>query len=161
MIREIGWLWLVLVALVVMVLLVAGCKSYAPEDPVVALSTDGGVGFAGEKEAGEMTAEWVAGAVAVVVSLLLEVVPGLAEQWNGLDGTYKRLAWLAGCLLIPLAIVGVGCAGLDLGVIAPACDADGFVEALTLGFTAYFAGQLAYAVAGKKVRVKRGIGSKE
>lgn len=141
MYRKIGWL--VVLVLVVAVLL-AGCEG-EPADGVAYQEGDG-------NGAEEMTAEYIAAAVAVVVSLLLEVVPGLAEKWNTLDETYKRLAWLAGCLLIPLAIVGAGCAGLDLGVVSPGCDVNGAVEALTVGFAAYFASQVTYSVASKRVR---------
>jgi len=140
--RKVGWL---VVLVMVVALLLAGCKSVGPADGVAYQEGDG-------NGAEELTAEYVAAAVAVVVSLLLEVVPGLAEQWNSLDETTKRLAWLAGCLVIPLAIVGAGCAGLDLGVIAPGCDAEGVVEALKVGFAGYFAGQVAYMVVSKRVR---------
>jgi len=93
-----------------------------------------------------MPAEWIAAGVAVVVSLLLEVVPGLAEWWEEVAPTWKRLGWLVGCLVLPLVVLGLGCAGLDLGVSAPACNADGVLIALRLGFAAYFAGQATYGV---------------
>ena len=99
-----------------------------------------------------MTAGWIWATVAAVVSLLLEVVPGLAKWWAGLDDTQRRLGWLIGCLAIPLVLVGAGCVGVDLGVVAPACDWQGVVEALKLGFAAYFAGQAMYALVGKKVQ---------
>lgn len=141
MYRKIGWL---VVIVAVVAVLLAGCEG----EPVDGVAYQEGDGNGAE----EMTAEYVVAAVAVVVSLLLEVVPGLAEKWNTLDETYKRLAWLGGCLAIPLAIMGAGCAGLDLGVIAPSCDTQGVVAALKVGFAAYFASQVTYSVVSKSVR---------
>jgi len=102
-----------------------------------------------------LTAEVVAAVVTAMISILLEVVPGLAKEWDKIDSTYKRLAWLVGCLVVPLAILGAGCLGLDLGVVAPACDKQGAVEALRVGFAAYFTGQVAFAVVGQAIRKQR------
>ena len=102
-----------------------------------------------------LTAEVVAAVVTAVISILLEVVPGLAKEWDKIDSTYKRLAWLVGCLVVPLAVLGAGCLGLDLGVVAPACDKQGAVEALRVGFAAYFTGQATFAVIGHAIREKR------
>ena len=99
-----------------------------------------------------LTAEVIAGVVAAVISILLEVVPGLADKWGKIDSTYKRLAWLGGCLVIPLVVLSAGCLGLDLGVIAPACDEQGVIEALRVGFAAYFTGQATFAIAGRAIR---------
>jgi len=101
-----------------------------------------------------LTAEVIAAVLAGLISVLLEVVPGLAAKWEKIDSTYKRLAWLIGCLVIPLAVLGAGCLGLDLGVIAPACDQQGAIEALKIGFAAYFAGQATYTVVGQAIRKK-------
>lgn len=105
-----------------------------------------------------MSGEWIAGIVAAVVSLLLEVVPGLSEWWDGLESTWRRLGWLGGSLAVPLVVLGAGCAGLDLGVAAPACDGAGVVEALRLGFTAYFTAQATYAIVSRPLgqRLARG-----
>lgn len=99
-----------------------------------------------------MTNELIWAAAAMVISLLLEVVPGLAKWWAGLDETWRRLGWLVGCLVVPLVLVGAGCLGIDLGVVAPVCSWQGAVKALKLGFTAYFAGQGTYALVGKKIK---------
>jgi len=102
-----------------------------------------------------LTAEVVAAVVTAVISILLEVVPGLADKWGNIDSTYKRLAWLIGCLVVPLAILGAGCLGLDLGVVSPACDKQGAVEAFRVGFAAYFTGQVTFAVVGQAIRKQR------
>jgi len=92
-----------------------------------------------------LTAELIAAIVAAVISVFLEVVPGLAAKWDKIDSTYKQLIWLGGCLAVPLLVLGAGCLGLDLGVIAPACDKHGAVKAFRIGFAAYFTGQMAFA----------------
>ena len=167
---------LVLVALVLAVVLV-GCEVGTPTlSPVVTptmvvsvvgtpvsvdiMPVEGGEEFwdlvqQREEEGVMMTGEWISAGVGVLISLLLEVVPGLAGWWEGLDGTWKRLGWLGLCLVLPLAVLGAGCAGLDLGVAGPACDVNGAVEALKLGFVAYFAAQGTYATVGRVVRGKR------
>ena len=126
--------------------------------PVVIMPVEGGEEFwdlvQQREEKDTMTAEWIAAGVGVLVSLLLEVVPGLAGWWEGL-GTWKRLGWLLLCVVLPLVVMGAACLGLDLGVGAPACEANGVVEALKLGFTAYFAAQGTYATVGRVVRGKR------
>ncbi len=105
-----------------------------------------------------MSGEWIAGMVAVIVSLLLEVVPGLNSWWNELEPTWRRLMWLGGSLAVPLVVLGAGCAGISLGVTAPACDGPGVVEAVKFGFSAYFAGQATYAIVSKPLgqRLARG-----
>jgi len=127
--------------------------------PVVIMPVEGGEEFwdlvQQREEKDTMTAEWIAAGVGVLVSLLLEVVPGLAGWWEGLVGTWKRLGWLVLCVVLPLVVMGAACLGLDLGVGAPACEANGVVEALKLGFTAYFAAQGTYATVGRVVRGKR------
>jgi len=145
-------LGLVLVSLIVLVLM--GCEG--PEPTVSPLAVPGGGGpavVAGVQAEGvDLSAEVVAAVVAAAISVLLEVVPGLAKMWDGVAPEYKRLAWLVGCLAVPLVILGAGCVALDLGVVAPTCDKQGAVEALKVGFAAYFAGQATFAVVGQAVR---------
>ena len=166
---------LLLVVVLVALVLLVGCEVVTPTatvspvatatvvspvgTPVVIMPVEGGEEFwdlvQQREEKDTMTAEWIAAGVGVLVSLLLEVVPGLAGWWEGLDGTWKRLGWLVLSLVLPLAVVGAGCAGLELGVDGPACDVNGAVEALKLGFVAYFAAQGTYATVGRVVRGKR------
>jgi len=102
-----------------------------------------------------MTTEWILAGLAAILSLALEVVPGLAVRWNVLDATIKRLVWLGGCLGIPLVILAAGCAGLDLGVLAPTCGAEGVIESLQIGFAAFFASQVTYAAVAKTIRKRK------
>ncbi|HUX76117.1 MAG TPA: hypothetical protein VMY40_05690 [Anaerolineae bacterium] len=143
---------------VVLVILLVGCVE-EPTPTVSPIATPGvrlqvvPVWAAAQQES--LTAEVVAAVVTAVISILLEVVPGLADKWGNIDSTYKRLAWLIGCLVVPLAILGAGCLGLDLGVVSPACDKQGAVEAFRVGFAAYFTGQVTFAVVGQAIRKQR------
>ena len=101
------------------------------------------------KGEGAPSPEWVAGIVGVILSLALEVVPGLAAKWQGLDSTWQRLAWLGGCVVVPLAVLGLGCAGVDVGMGGGECGVAGVVAALRVGFAAYFAGQMTYLAVGR------------
>ena len=144
---------------VLAVVLVAGCVEEptptvspiaTPEAPALQVIP---VRAAAQQES--LTGEVVAAVVTAVISILLEVVPGLAKEWGKIDSTYKRLAWLVGCLAVPMAVLGAGCLGLDLGVVAPACDKQGAVEAARIGFAAYFTGQVTFAVVGQAIRKRR------
>ena len=144
---------------VVLVILLVGCV-VEPTPTVSPIATPGApalqvipVRAVAQQES--LTAEVVAAVVTAMISILLEVVPGLAKEWDKIDSTYKRLAWLIGCLVVPLAILGAGCLGLDLGVVAPACDKQGAVEAARIGFAAYFTGQVTFAVVGQAIRKQR------
>lgn len=146
------------VVLIALVLVLVGCEG--PEPTVSPLAAPGGPMVAAQAQQAqqegdpELTAEIIAAVLAGIMSLALEVVPGLAERWQTVSATWKRLIFLVGCLVIPLALVGLGCLGLSLGVKAPACGKDGVVMAIRLGFVAYFASQATYAVIGKVEREK-------
>ncbi|HUW08360.1 MAG TPA: hypothetical protein VM537_01465 [Anaerolineae bacterium] len=148
----------VLTGVVLAVVLLVGCV-VEPTPTVSPIATPGAelqvVPVRAAAQQDSLTAEVVAAVVTAVISILLEVVPGLAKEWDKIDSTYKRLAWLIGCLVVPLAILGAGCLGLDLGVTAPACDKQGAVEALRVGFAAYFTGQVTFAVVGQAIRKQR------
>lgn len=120
-------------AVVVLLLGLTGCSA-----PVEATAAGEGI-----------TGEWVAAIVGVILSLALEVVPGLAERWQGLDSTWQRLAWLGGCVGVPLVVLGLGCVGVEVGVEGFVCGAAGVVAALRVGFAAYFAGQMTYLAVGR------------
>lgn len=90
-----------------------------------------------------MTALWVSGVVATLISLALDLVPGLSEKWAGFSDETKRWGWLVGCLVVPLAVVGLCCLGpCYLGV---ACTADGVASALAIGAAAYIPSQGSHA----------------
>lgn len=142
--------------LIALVLVLVGCEG--PEPTISPLAAPGGPVVAAQAQQEgdpELTSEIIAAVLAGIMSLALEVVPGLAERWQTVSGTWKRLVFLVGCLVIPLALVGLGCVGITVGVKPPACGKDGVVMAIRLGFVAYFASQAVYAVVGKAARAKR------
>jgi len=144
-----------MVVVLLTILVLVACVG--PEPTVSPLAAPGPVVAtqAQQEEDPELTAEIIAAVMAGIISLALEVVPGLAEKWQTVGDTWKRLVFLVGCLLIPLALVGLGCAGITLGVKPPVCGKDGVVMAIRLGFVAYFASQVTYTVVSKAVRAKR------
>jgi len=144
------------VVVLLAILVLIGCEG--PEPTVSPLAAPGGPMVAAQAQQEgdpELTAGIIAAVMAGIISLALEVVPGLAEKWQTVGDTWKRLVFLVGCLLIPLALVGLGCAGISLGARAPGCDKAGVVMAIRLGFVAYVASQLTYVVVGKPVRRAR------
>jgi hypothetical protein len=146
----------VLMLIAIVALILAGCEG--PEPTVSPIATPQlTVVIMGQAPAQEepLSAEIVAAVVAAVISILLEVVPGLAAVWGKVDPTYKRLTWLIGCLLVPMVVLGAGCIGLALGVVAPACDKQGIIMALKIAFVAYFAGQATFAVLGRAIRRRK------
>ena len=94
-----------------------------------------------------LTVSLVSGLVGAIISLLLQVVPGLNTWWAAQTDTVKRLGWLIGCLLIPVLMMVLVCvANVDLGVVMPGCDKDGWVQVILIGGSAYLGGQGTYAV---------------
>lgn len=90
-----------------------------------------------------MTALWVSGIVATVLSLALDLVPGLSEKWALLPDETKRWGWLLGCMLVPLVVVGLCCTGACyFGVL---CTAEGLASALAIGAAAYIPSQGSHA----------------
>lgn len=91
-----------------------------------------------------VTGSAVAAILGILVSLALESVPGLREWWAPWPG--KRLAWLAGCLLVPLVWVGLAYLGAPVGFapIGPFIW-DGLYVVLSAAFAAYYAGQGTFA----------------
>jgi hypothetical protein len=96
-----------------------------------------------------LTGEIVAAVLGAVLSIVLQVVPGLDVLWN--DWKYKRATWLGGCLLIPLIIVGLVYAGAPLGIQLPGPFIwDGLITAIRAGLAAYFMSQVTYATVRPK-----------
>jgi hypothetical protein len=89
-----------------------------------------------------MTAVWVSGVVALVFSLAFDLVPGLKEKWDSCSEEMKKWGWLLGCLLVPLAVVGLCCLGTCF--FAVACTADSLATALSIGAAAYVPSQVSH-----------------
>jgi len=92
-----------------------------------------------------MTSKLVSITVGAILSIALEIVPGLSSLWE--NWAYKRAAWLVGCLVVPLAMMGLCYAGAPVGF---ECSGpfiwDGLWAALSAAFAAYFAGQMTYSL---------------
>jgi drug/metabolite transporter (DMT)-like permease len=102
----------------------------------------------------------IAGLVAAFLSLVLEVVPGVSDLWEKVDKKYKSLIILVVSLIVPPALVGVSCLGVDLGFgqICPnPADPQMWFNAVLLGLGAFFASQVTfeYASASLGARVKK------
>jgi drug/metabolite transporter (DMT)-like permease len=108
----------------------------------------------------ELTDVAIAGLVAAFLSLVLEVVPGVADLWEKVDKKYKSLVVLVVSLLVPPAIVGLSCLGVDVGfgsVCPDPANPQLWVDAVLLGLAAFFASQVTfeYASASLGARVKK------
>ncbi|HUW45514.1 MAG TPA: hypothetical protein VMW50_06930 [Dehalococcoidia bacterium] len=153
------------VVVLLAILVLVGCEGpeptvspLTPPAPPHAVGIEGGPVVAAQAQQEgdpELTAGIIAAVMAGIISLLLEVVPGLAKKWETVEDTWKRLVFLVGCLVIPLALVGLGCLGLSLGVKPPVCGKDGVVMAIRLGFLAYYISQGTYAMISKALRMRR------
>lgn len=98
----------------------------------------------------------IATVVASFISLALEVVPGLADLWDKVEGKAKAAVVLLLCLAVPFLASGGACFGIDagLGASCPASPQDVF-DALLLGFAAFSASQLVHANAGESLGFAR------
>jgi len=101
-----------------------------------------------------MDAEYVAMIAGIVLSLAFSYVPGLRNQFDGLDekygtetgGNYKRLIMLVVLFLTSAGLLGLSCIGRYDGV---ACDVDGIWQALSVFVQAAIANQAAFMVSPK------------
>lgn len=100
-----------------------------------------------------MEANVVAAVVAGVISLALEIVPGLRDVWQGgVSFRYKPLVVFGLCLAVPLLALAASCAGLDLGTgaVCPADLSQGVLDALLTGVFASAGAFSSYTFVGNK-----------
>ena len=103
----------------------------------------------------ELSVGLISGLLGSLLSLLLEVIPGLSDWWNEQESETKRLVWLGGCIAVPAVLYLISCvANINLGIIMPGCDVDGVVQAIIIGGSAYLGSQGTFAVAGRPIRAK-------
>jgi len=81
--------------------------------------------------------------VTAIVSLLVEVVPGLKEKWNDLK--WKPLIMLGLSLVVPVALWALSCYG-DMPFVDVTCGWQGAVNMVVAGFIAFLANQTTFAV---------------
>jgi hypothetical protein len=98
-----------------------------------------------------MSGVMVATILGVIVSIVLEAVPGLADWWS--NWAWKRVAWLAGSFVVSFSLVGLAYAGAPVGFEPPDTFIwDGLFLAIGSGVAAYVGGQVSYAVVSHKLR---------
>jgi len=96
-----------------------------------------------------MTAELLSVAVGAVVSVALEVVPGLKARWS--TWQWKPLTLLGLFLALPLAAWALACfAGIMLIPLPALCGVEGGLRAAGLGFLTFLASQTTFAVATRR-----------
>ncbi len=97
-----------------------------------------------------MTAEVIATIVGMLVSVLLEVVPGLKDKWS--TWKWKRLTLLIGFILVPVVVWALGCyANITFVQNGFTCDVQGGLTAVGLGFLAFVGNQGAFGLATREL----------
>ena len=96
-----------------------------------------------------MTAESLALASGVGLSLVFSYVPGLNAKFAQLEPDYKRLIMLGALFLTALGVFGIACSGwFEVGV---SCDQAGAIELVKAFVLAMIANQSMYAISpGRK-----------
>jgi len=95
-----------------------------------------------------MTPELIAGLVGVLLSLVLEYVPWIADKYNQLSDKYQRLVPVGLGLVVVYGAFGLGC--VSLIVVYWPCTGLGAWDALQSFLAFYLANQTTYAVFLKK-----------
>ena len=91
-----------------------------------------------------MTQQVIAMIVGAIVSVLVEVVPGLKDTWSKWE--WRRMTLLGLSLAVPLGVWGLVCYA---GVVLPfevGCGGQGAFDAIILGFISFLSGQTTYLV---------------
>lgn len=97
-----------------------------------------------------MTAEVIATIVGMLVSVLLEVIPGLKDKWSTWE--WKRLTLLVGFVLVPVVAWALGCfANITFVQNSFSCDVQGALTAAGLGFLAFVGNQGAFGFATREL----------
>jgi len=95
-----------------------------------------------------LTAEIIFAFLSAVMALAFDLVPGLKDRWEALPKETKAWGWLLACTGVPIFLWGLACKlGVVLFGFTWVCDANGFVDAILLGFAAYGLSQASHFVA--------------
>ena len=86
--------------------------------------------------------------VNALVSVMLEVVPGLKDKWSGLK--YKPLVLLGFALVIPVALWALSCYA-GLAFIDVVCSWQGAFQMFVAGFVAFLVNQTAFSTSVRKL----------
>lgn len=97
-----------------------------------------------------MTSQDLTAAVAILISLGLSYIPGLAPKWDGLDPTWKRLIMVGLLLAVAGGAYGLACAGwaAELGFFVT-CDKPGLMGLVKAFVIAVIANQSVYKISPK------------
>jgi len=100
-----------------------------------------------------MTASIIAGIVGAIVSVLLEVVPGLKERWS--EWEWKPLTLFGLFEAVPLVAWALTCfAGMAIYDV-PDCTWQGALAVMSVGFVAFMASQTTFTLATRKTENAR------
>lgn len=95
-----------------------------------------------------MTAELITLIVGILISIALEIVPGLKEEWS--DWKWKPLTMLVISVGTGLGMWALVClAGIDLKMLLD-CTKQGIASALYFAFVSFVGNQTTYAVGTHK-----------
>ena len=93
-----------------------------------------------------LTANLVATIIGILISVGLEIVPGVKKKWT--EWRFKPLVLFLGFTLVPVILWLLIClAGLDLKLTMD-CSIEELIFAIVLGVTAFGGSQVAYKVGG-------------
>jgi len=96
-----------------------------------------------------MTAEFVTMVTGAIISILLEVIPGLKDVWS--EWQWKPLTLLAVSIATPLAVWGLAChAGISFPFEVK-CGMQGALSTVYLGFLAFLSSQTTYLFGTRKL----------
>lgn len=88
--------------------------------------------------------------IGLVLSLLLEIIPGVKEKWTAWK--YKALTLFLLFLAVSIVWWVLGCfANIKWGSHDLGCDTNGALQAIALGFLGFMSTQTAYGVASRKL----------
>ncbi len=97
-----------------------------------------------------MTAEQLAGAAGVALSLAFAYIPGVREKYDQLYPTQKAL--VMGIAIIGAAIIALAASCAELAQIGISCDQRGAWDLIGLVIQALVANQATYLIAVKPVK---------
>ena len=92
----------------------------------------------------QMSTELLVVLVGALVSLALEIIPGLKDVWSA--WAWKPLTLFVGFLIVPALVWALVCyGGIDIG-LEVVCGVQGLLQGLWLGFVAFLGNQAGYTV---------------
>jgi hypothetical protein len=103
-----------------------------------------------------MSAETLAMAAGIILTLSFSYVPGLNTQFACLSPEYKRLIMLGLLILVSAGALGVACAGLgEVFGVTLTCDEVGLTHLAKALVAAIVANQGVYAISPRTKRLRK------